>query len=185
MLNELAEDLAAFDAVTQMMFRKTQKDFQGRETGERAAVLSCDMLTETFKKCKEDAEFIKRNTDFLRLSIYMMEIDGYRIGAMWADVYAIVPEAAEGILEGYVMQEGLPQLIYHNLELIFEAIFGELSENGEVEELEGSKELRESGGFRRVGEITKLDRLRAALAEKVQKYDYQAINSHLAAIWNE
>lgn len=185
MLNELAEDLAAFDAVTQMMFRKTQKDFQGRETGERAAVLSCDILTETFKKYKEDAEFIKRNTDFLRLSIYMMEIDGYRIGAMWADVYAKVPEAAEGILEGYVMREGLPQLIYHNLEFIFEAIFREHSENGEAEEPEGSKELRESSGFRKVGEVTKLDRLRAALAEKAQKYDYQAINSHLAAIWNE
>nr|WP_300807613.1 hypothetical protein [uncultured Acetatifactor sp.] len=188
LLNELAENLPAFDMVTKMLFRKTKKDFQGRETGERAAVLSCDSLTEAFRKNKEDDKFIKRNTDFIKLSIYMVEIDIDRIGAMWADVYVKTPEVVEGILEGYVMWEGLPPLIAHNLELIFDAIFGEIKETGEkaeLEEPESGGKIKESAAFRKVEELIKLDRLRSVLVERVQKYNYQAINSRLAAIWTE
>mgnify|MGYP006964301523 CR=1 FL=1 len=188
LLNELAEELSAFDTVTKMMFRKTQKDFQGRETEERAAVLSCETLTDAFEKHKEDEEFIKRNIDFLRLSIYIVEIDIYRIGAMWADVHAKVPEAVEGILEKYVMGDNLPPLIDHHLELIFKAIFGELKETGEneeLEELENDEEIKESGAGRKAGKFTKLDSLRDILAQRVQKYNYQTINSRLAALWEE
>lgn len=188
LLNELAEELSAFDTVTKMMFRKTQKDFQGRETEEGAAVLSCETLTDAFEKHKEDEEFITRNIDFLRLSIYMVEIDIYRIGAMWADVYAKVPEVVEGILEKYVMGDSLPPLIDHHLELIFKAIFGELKETGEneeLEELENDEEIKESGAVRKAGKFTKLDSLRDILAQRVQKYNYQTINSRLAALWEE
>ena len=177
MLNQLAINLAVFDSVTQQLFCKTKKDYQGRETGERAEVLSCDKLTEAFQEHKEDRAFIKRNADYLRLSIYMVEIDAYQIGAMWSDVYAEVPETAEGILEEYVMGENLPQLIYHNLEVIFDAIMGE---GGQSEgTLKERREFEKSGGY------GKLERLRAALNEKTQKHNYKALNSYLAAIWDE
>ena len=177
MLNQLAINLAVFDSVTQKLFCKTQKDYQGRETGERAGVQSCDKLTEAFQEHKEDKAFIKRNADYLRLSIYMVEIDAYQIGAMWSDVYAEVPETAEEILEKYVMREDLPQLIYHNLEVILDAIIGEDGE--EKGTLRENREFEKSGGYGKLG------RLRATLNEKTQKHNYKAINSHLAAIWDE
>jgi hypothetical protein len=140
-------------------------------------VQSCDKLTEAFQEHKEDGVFIKRNVDYLRLSIYMVEIDVYQIRAMWSDVYAEAPETVEGILEKYVMREDLPQLIYHNLEVILDAIIGEDGE--EKGTLRENRESEKSGGYGKLG------RLRAILNEKTQKHNYKAINSHLAAIWDE
>lgn len=160
MFNFLANDLAAFDSVTQKLFGKTQKDFYGRKGKETAAVLPCDELTASFKENKEDIEFIRRNKDFLRLSIYMMEIDVYQIRTMWVDIYSIAQEEVEDILGMYVIKEHLPQLIYHNIELIFEAVF---------RKFEGNE---------------KLEKLKAELDARIQKYDYKAINDDFASIWN-
>ena len=70
-----------------------------------------------------------------------------------------------------------PALIYHNLEVIFDAI---IEEGGE-----DKGTLRENREFEKSGGYGELDRLRAALNEKIQKHDYKEINSHLAAIWDE
>lgn len=160
MLNQLADNLAAFDLVTRKLFGKTQKDSYGRKTREKETALPCDELTERFKQHNEDIEFIKRNKDFLRLSIYMLEIDIYHIRTMWIDVYLKLPEEVEEILKMYVMKKDLPQLIYHNIQLIFEAI------------------------FRKIGRNTRLEKWKEALDEKLQKYDYKTINENLASIWN-
>lgn len=160
MLDELAEDLGIFEKVTQKFFRKTKKDKYGSGMGERAGVLSCDKLVDAFNEHKDDAKFIKNNIDFLRLSIYMVEIDASQIGTVWLNAHISVPEVVEKILELYIQQENLPQLLYQNIQIILEAFPDKTGEN------------------------TSLAKLRTALDEKIRKYDYKAINRSLASVWN-
>lgn len=161
MLNQLAENLSAFDTVTQDMFGKTQKNDYGRRNGKSASVISCDELTARLREKKNDIEFISSRKDALRLSVYMVEIDSVQISNMWIDVYSGVPDVVVEILELYVTREDLPRLIYRNIELILEAI---LKENGSD---------------------TKLGELKVALDKKLRQYDYSTVNKKLASIWEQ
>lgn len=159
MLNLLAKEPITFDSVMQRLFSKTPNDIFERSTGEEAVIFSCKELKAQFQKHKKEKDFISSARERLRFSIYMVGIDAPRIEAMWAEIYPTAPEEVETIFELYVEDENLPQIIYHNIELLLEAVSKKSVENARLEEL------------------------KKTLAERIQKYDYQAINEKLASIW--
>lgn len=159
-LNQMADNLETFNYVIQKLFGKKRKDAYGRYNREVATVMSCDDLIKAFKEHSEDIEYLGINKDFLRLTIYMLEIDIDQIRTMWIDIYTTLPEAVEGILRIYIMKEDLPLLIYKNVESILDFI------------------------IKGAGSNMRLDELKEMLNDKVPKYNYDLINEKIASIWN-
>lgn len=158
-LDQLACNLGMFEAITQRLFGKNQKAPYGKNFSRRDSVLPCDELTEWFEKSKQNTEFIVKNRDYIRLSIYMVEIDIYQIRKMWTDIYEKAPEVEIEILKTYVARENIPRLLFHNLKNILEAL---------LEKNVGDAEL---------------ENLNAVLVEKNKQYDYKAISAGLTDIW--
>ena len=98
--------------------------------------------------------------DLLRLSIYMIEIDRYSIVAMWRKTHCAAPNAVEEVLDRYISDVGLPQLIYCSISLIVD----ELIEKSE-------KNIR-------------LDELRALLDIRLKKSDFNNANERFNSIWD-
>lgn len=158
-LDELACDLGMFDAVTQRVFGKTKGGSYGRNLMRQGSVWPCDKLIDGFQKMKQHTELVKKDKDFLRLSVYMMQLDAYQIRKLWSDIYENAPETVIEILKIYAAKENLPRLISYNLASILEVL------------------LKNNAGD------TELEKLSAMLTEKNRQYDYNAISASLADIW--
>lgn len=158
-LDKLADNPVLFEKVIRFFFKKTQKDKYGISVSDKGAVCPCDKLISLFNKFKTEEDFLE-SLDLLRLSIYMIEIDRYSIAAMWRKTHCAIPEAVEEVLDRYISDAGLPQLIYCSISLIVD----ELIEKSE-------KNIR-------------LDELRALLDIRQKKSDFNNANERFNSIWD-
>lgn len=160
MLDQLANNIILFAKTMKMMFMKEKQDIYSVINSKKATVLSCNTLIENLNENIGNKEFINKYKDFLRLTIYIMQIDTCRIKKLWSDAYATSAEDVEDILNMYTMKVNLPQLIYYNMKLIFEGI---------LTISKGSDKLR---------------KMRSELENNHIKNDYKTINKKINSIWN-
>ena len=160
MLDQLADNTLLFEKLMKRLFINEKIDKYGIKSSPKETVIHCNILIQNFRKDIGNKDFISENKDFLRLTIYIMQIDTSMIKNLWADIYLTSPEDIEEIVKIYIPKKKLSSLIYYNIQLILDEIISKCQEN------ENLRKIREE------------------LEKKHKNFDYSDINKKINSIWN-